>query len=267
MPPHTLKSAVASLRQRTARQAIHLWQRPTTAVARALLREYAGSGWVVAEAAALAAFFLFAFHTPDGPAHFFEAAYVGLGTTAVLGGVAISAWALQPGVYTPFAQRYGLGACARGLALALAAVQLSWYLFLLVLALLTGSLVGASFGGMVAGSLGLLANVTLLALVAGVLGPPLASSRERIGFLIWLAAALYSYMDHSFLAMLCSVARLPLLPAGALFASGVSGRLGWGGMLALLLVVGYTVVLVGLLAWRLETRAIPTPKGDPAAEH
>lgn len=271
-PPNGTTSAATTttpLTTLTAWPARWLWQRPTVAVARALLAEYLMSGKVIVEAVALAVFFLFAFSIPNGSAHFFEAAHVGLGILALIAGVVAVAYAFQPRIYTPLAARHGSAATAQGLALALATVRLGSYLYLLALALLTGKLAGATFGSMVAGSIGLLANVILLSLVAAALCPPFVTSLQRIGFLLWLVAALYSYADNGLLAHICAVARLPLLPVGALFAAGVTGSLGWGGLLALLVVAVYALGLVWLLSWRLATRALPadSPAADtPATE-
>lgn len=256
---------VVALTMRTARRALGLRRRPAVAVARVLLAQYVESGWVIGEAAALSAFFLFAFHTPGGLTRFLEAAYAILGVLAVFGGAVGLAQMLQPRVYRPLAERDGPATRAQGLALALGAVRLGSYLYLLSLALLTGKLMGASFGAIVASALGLLATVTLLSLVAVVLGPSVATAGERIAFLIWLVAALYSYVGDGFLAHICMIARLPLLPVAALFASGVMGALGWGALLALLVVAGYALGLVRLITWRLKRRPLTFDMTDSSA--
>lgn len=266
--PRTVSGGVAAVRQRTVRQARELWRRPTVVVARSLLAAYVGSGWVLLEALALAALFLFAFPRADGPQHFFEASYAILGVTAVLGALLTLARTTlartdDPGVYAPLIERHGAAACARGLALALAASRLCSYLVLLALVALTGRLTGASFGGMLAGSLGLVPTITLIALVTVALCPPFAGPNQRVGFLLWLSAALFSYAGDNVLAHLCVVTRLPLLPVGALFASGITGGLGWGGLLALVLVAGYLYGLTRLFAWRLEAEG--TRVGNMAA--
>lgn len=259
-PPNGTESDAAVLTARTAVRA--LWRRPAMAVARALLWDYLASGQIVGEAAVLAIVFLVAFHNAGDPAHFFEAASAGLGVLAVAGAALTVMSTFQPSFYTPLAERYGREACVRGLALALVTIRLGSYLYLLVPALLTGRIVGASFGAMLAGTLGLLANVILLALVTVALCPPFATSRERMGFLGWLVAALYSYVDSNLLARICVIARLPLLPLAACFDSGITGELGWGGLLALLIVAGYALGLVRLLEWRLET--LPKASMDPS---
>lgn len=234
-------------------------------VARALLWDYLGSGRIVGEAAALALFFLLAFHSAGDPAHFFEAAFAGLGVLAVLGAAIAVMSTFRPSVYTPLAERHGRGACVRGLALALVAVRLGSYLYLLVPALLTGRIIGASFGAMLAGTLGLLANVILLSLVTAALCPPFVTSRERMGFLVWLVAALYSYVDSTLLERICVIARLPLLPLAACFDAGITGALGWGGLLALLIVAGYALGLVRLMEWRPATRPKAAIQPSPEA--
>lgn len=263
-PPSGTKSSAAPHTARTAARARDLWQWPAVAAARALLWDYLSSGWVVGEAVVLVAFFLLAFRDAGDTAHFFNAASLGLGTLAILGTAVAVAHTLDVTLYGPLAERYGRSAAIRGLALALVAVRLGSYLYLLALALLSGKIVDASFGALLAGSLGLLANVILLSLVTVALCLPFSTSRERIGFLFWLVAALFSYTDNGFLAQLCVVARLPLLPLAACFDSGITGELGWGGLLALLIVAGYALGIVRLIDWRLETRPLEPPNATAA---
>lgn len=254
------KSGTPALAARTAVRARNLWERPAVAVARALLWDYVSGGWVVGGAAALVAYFFLAFRDAGDSAHFFEAASAGLGALAIAGTVVAMARVLRPGLYAPLAERYGRGAYGRGMALALVAVRLGSYLYVLALALLSGKLIGATFGVLLAGSLGLLANVIVLSLATVALYPPFATQRWRMGLLAWLVIALFSYTDNGFLAWICVVARLPLLPLAACFDSGITGELGWGGLLGLLIVTGYALGLVRLIAWRLEARPL-----EPAA--
>lgn len=259
------KGGVSLLAVRTAVRAHNLWERPAIAVARALLWDYVSSGWVVGEATALVAFFLLAFRDAGDSAHFFEAASAGLGVLAIVGAAVAVARVLRPHVYAPLAERHGRGACGRGLALALVAIRLGSYLYVLALALLSGKLTGATFSALLAGSLGLLANVIVLSLATVALCPPFATQRWRMGLLAWLVIALFSYTDNGFLAWICVVARLPLLPLAACYDSGITGTLGWGGLLGLLILAGYALGIVRLTAWRLET--LPLQPTEEAAEH
>lgn len=206
------------------------------------------SSWVVAgELVALGVILVVCYSAPVTVRGFYEAAGLWLAVVAVAGSAALvaSVWpAARSARYVP---RGDYRAMAGGLVLAAVVLQWAAALLLLVLALIFRLVTPLDAGAFAAGAIGLLANLALLCAVVVALMPPFGTQLLRLGFLAWLALALYSYTAGA--PGVIGVARLPLLPFGAAFAFGQTGRIGAAGMLALLVELAFIaglIVLVGL---------------------
>ena len=242
---------------------------PPILIARRLLMSYLRSGWIVLELAYVLALYLFAFREPFEPSFFFETASWGLGVLAICASLLLVSRAMRPGAYQTAIEKVSRRAYVAGLALALAMLRVLAYALLLALTLLSGHLLNATPGALLAGSIGLLAICSVLATLALTLSSAFAPRLARLIFLGWLTGALYSYVATGTMAALFFAWRLPLLPVFACFEIGMTGTIDGGGLLALTVDAVYVVGLVALADYWLRRRetarsAARTDGAEPA---
>lgn len=251
--PHdsTADGLASSARTILVRRTDAAWRSPAARVAREALARVLRSWLPAAEVVAVGAIFVICYSTPVTVRGFYDAAGLWLALLAVAGSTALvtSVWpAAHSARYVP---RRNYRAMAGGLVLAAVALQWGAALLLMALALLFGRVTPLDVGAFAAGAVGLLANLALLCAVSVALLPPFGAQVLRLGFLAWLALALYSYTAGS--PSIVGLARLPLLPFGAAFAFGQTGHVGAAGLLALLVELAFIaglIALVGVIAPR-----------------
>jgi hypothetical protein len=239
-----------------------LRQSPIWPATRDLLAAYCSTPRVLVETILIAAFYAFACRGAMRAPALFQAAASGLSLEAVVSGYLLGDFALRVENARSLLARCEQPLFARALALTTLALRLGACLLLLALVLLSGRLASASTGGVVAGIAGLVADTTLVALLALLLSTPVVSIRARIVFFAWLTVALASYGEVP-LAGVLGLARLPLLPVAACYQLSQTGTLTWGALLALLLVAVYVAVLARLATARL---ARPISNDTPGAK-
>ncbi len=213
-----------------------------------IAREAIGRGlgsWLIAgELVALGAIFVICYSAPVTVRGFYDAAGLWLAVIGVAGS-AVLVTAVWPAARSArYAPRGDYRAMAAGLVLATVALQWGAALLLMALALIFGRVTPLGAGAFAAGAVGLLANLALLCTVTVVLLPPFGAQLPRLGFLAWLALALYSYTAGA--PGVLAVARLPLLPFGAAVALGQSGWTGASDLLALLVELALIAALIAL---------------------
>lgn len=213
-------------------------------IAREAISHALGSWYFVGELVALGAIFVICYSAPVTPRGFYDAAGLWLAVVAVAGSAALVT-AVWPAAHSArYAPRRDYRSMAAGLVLAAVALQWGAALLLMALALIFGRVTPLNAGAFAAGAVGLLANLALLCAVTVVLLPPFGAQLLRLGFLAWLALALYSYTTGS--PRVIGVARVPLLPFGAAFAIGQSGQIGAADLLALLVELALIAGLIAL---------------------
>jgi len=72
--------------------------------------------------------------------------------------------------------------------------------------------------------------------------------------LLWLVLAFASYQASGLLAILLFPAKLLLLPVAASYDFGVTGSIGWGGLLAIVVQAAYIVGLIWFATASVENR-------------
>ncbi|MFI5273214.1 MAG: hypothetical protein ACHQ4H_09320 [Ktedonobacterales bacterium] len=241
-------SASAAVEGRAPRsprvRAAEVWRSPAVRIARTVLVRFARSWWLPAEVVAAALVFAFCFRAPVSLRGFFEPATLWLTLIAAIGTAAVSTVVLPVTRVARLAPRHAYRTMAGGLILGSAVIQWCACLLLMALVLFARQLSVPDAGAFVAGAVGLLANITLVCAVTVLLLPPFATTLIRLGFLAWLALALFSYTAGA--PSVFAVARLPLLPFAAAFAFGQSGVVGFGGLLALLVEAALVATLIAL---------------------
>lgn len=258
---------------------------PVLLIAGRALVEYIRDGWILVELAYVLALYLFAFRYPFETPFFFETANWGLGLLTVCTTLLLVARAMRPAAAQPALAHVSPRAYTAGLLITAAALRILAFVVLLALTLLSRHLINATGGALLAGSVGLIAGCIVLAALTLVLSPaftprPAQSNMPPDGrlfrrftllrlrhliFIAWLTGALYSYTAAGALAAIFAVWRLPLLPLFACYAMGVTGAIGWGGLLALMIAAGYVVGLALLAASWLARREV-APAGATLPE-
>jgi hypothetical protein len=199
------------------------------------LQRYVRSRWLPLDVALLLVLFLICFRYPFGAAYFFDISTFGLGVIVAITTFGLVHWLLRPITYL----RIGLHASSLrsmyiGLVLASAAISALLLLSLLFLALITGRFAGTAPGPLIVGGIGLLANCVLVGAATIALSASATTTIIRLFSLVWLVLGLASYSADGWLEILLFLFRLPLLPFAACYNLGVTGVIGWGGLLALL---------------------------------
>lgn len=221
-----------------------LWHGPVVRVTREALARALHSWLLAGEVVAVGAIFVVCYSASVTTRGFFDAAGLWLALLGVAGSAALvtSVW---PAAHSArFVPHRDYRAMAAGLVLAAVALQWAAALLLMALALLFGRVTPLDAGAFAAGAIGLLANLALLCTVTVVLLPPFGAQLLRLGFLAWLALALYSYTAGAL--GVAGIARLPLLPFGAAFAFGQTGRIGAVGALALVVELAFIAALIAI---------------------
>jgi len=216
----------------------------TIAAAALALRRFVRSRWLPIDLALLLALFLVCFRFPFGATYFFDITTFGIGGITVVTAYALVRILVPPITYLRMGLRSSLRGVLTGLTLATAVISTFLILLLLFLALITQRFAGTTAGLLVAGAIGLIANCILLGTLTIVLSTPATNTLLRLAFLVWLVLAFASYNADGFLAVLLFPARLLLLPFAVCYNFGVTGVIGWGGLLALLAEAAYVFGLV-----------------------
>lgn len=243
VPPHqqsTLSVAAAIL----GKVATSAWYGPAMRVAHEALVRAVRSWLPVGELVALGAIFVVCYSAPVSVRGFYDAAGLWLAVLAVAGSAALVTAVWPAANSARFVPRRDYRAMAAGLVLAAVSLQWAATLLLMALALVFGRVTPLDAGAYIAGAVGLLANVAMLCAVTVVLLPPFGTQLLRLGFLAWLALALYSYTASG--SWVPGIVRLPLLPIGAAFAFGQTGRIGASGVLALLVELAFIAAVIAL---------------------
>jgi hypothetical protein len=241
------------------------WRSPTLVVARHTLASYARSGWLWGEAMLVLVLFVILFDFPgSGDAgYFFGMAGRVLGAESVLGTAILVFRGLRAGAYLPLAHLTSRAPYIRGLTLAACVLRVPLYLLLLALYIFAHGLpepgstltlhaptLVQALPATLYGSLGLLANMFVVAALTAALVPPVGTRREIIYVLAWLVLALAARQPLGLPSPLALLLQLPLLPLVQGFALGISGTLSWATAISLLC----DAALVVALAWLAELR-------------
>jgi hypothetical protein len=219
------------------------WDAPVVRIARQAIGRALGSWLFAGELVALGAIFVICYSTAVTTRGFYDAAGLWLAVVAMAGSTVLVTVVWPAARSARYVPRGDYRMMASGLVLAAVALQWGAALLLMALALIFHRVTPLDVGALAVGAVGLLMNLALLCAVTVVLLPPFGSQLLRLGFLAWLALALYSYTADA--PRLVGFARLPLLPFGAAFAIGQSGQISVSGLLALLVEVA---LIAGLLA-------------------
>jgi hypothetical protein len=227
---------------------------PSVVIARQALQSYFRSGWLWGESvyvivvyAVFFGVFAVTMDTFFGIAHYSMWALAALGTTILFRRAATAR------AYLHLARLPSRATYVRGYALAAGVLRIPMFALLLLLTLGTGKLLHPTASWVLIGTLGVVVNCLVVVALAIALCPPVATRTEQIGFLAWLAAAIYSYTSGP-LAQVLTVLRLPLLPFGTCYNFSVTGVLDWSDALALVLEVLYIAGLIWLAESRMARR-------------
>jgi hypothetical protein len=226
---------------------------PALRVARVALGRYALSSWVLVDLVGISVIWASAFRGTVTPASFFEAANIGLILLAILGAYGI-VQVVPPSVYLRLVPRRDYRAALGGIVLANAVVRAAVALALLLLTLVLHDLTYATAAGVLVGMLGLVANSVLIGTLAVALAPPIAGRVWRVGVLVVVLLALYSYQVSGPLGQVLAVTRVVLLPIAACYNLGQTGALDRAGLLALVAVAALVAGMVYLAAGALTRR-------------
>lgn len=238
-----------------------VWRTPSVTVARLLLDSYFRSVWLWGEVVLVLAFFTALFFPfLESRSYFYGTSNFDMGGIAILGAAMMVRHSTSARVYVLLARLPARAAYSRGLMLATALLRIPLFLLLLVLVLITGRLIDPAVGPMAIGAIGLLPNIILVSVLTVALSSPMARQIDRIFFLAWLAAALFSLspiiqLPAAFINVL-SIVRIPILPLAACFQVSTSGNIGWSDVWAFVVIVIYIVGLVWLAGYWLERREL-----------
>ncbi len=238
-----------------------LWRMPSVTVARLLLESYFRSVWLWGEIVLVLAFFAALFFPfLEYRSYFYGTSNFDMSGIAILGAAIMVRHSTSARVYVLLARLPARAAYSRGLMLATALLRVPLFLLLLVLVLIAGRLIDPVAGPMAIGALGLLPNIILVSVLTVALSSPMARRIDRIFFLAWLAAALFSLspiiqLPTSFINVL-SIVRIPILPLAACFQISTSGSIGWSDTWAFIVVACYVVGLAWLAGYWLERREL-----------
>jgi hypothetical protein len=233
-------------------------QRPEFTIARQLLLSHFRTGWLWGEVLLVLAVYAVFF---DYPGTTGDIVYLSGFAGRVLTGLAALSTAIMvhrafaARAYLPLARLSSRGTYVRGVFLAAAFLRLPLYLELLALYFFQHHTLAANWPvALLAGSIGLLANCTLVVAIALVLSPPIATRIELIIFLFWLCLALTSYTLEGPLDVVLTPLRWPLLPIIACYDFGQTGTIDGWGVVALVAMAAYVVGLMRLAGSLLARR-------------
>jgi hypothetical protein len=221
---------------------------PALRVACAALARYMRSSWLLADLAGVVVIWAIAYRGTVTPASFFEAANIGLILLAILGAYGI-VQVVPPSIYLRLVPRRDYRAALGGIVLANALVRAAVALALLLLTGIFQDLTYATASGVLVGMLGLVANSVLIGTVAIVLAPPIAGRVWRVGVLVVVLLAFYSYEVAGPLGQVLTVTRVVLLPIAACYNLGQTGALDRPGLFALVVVAALVAGMISLAAF------------------
>jgi hypothetical protein len=213
------------------------------------LYRYSRSKWLPVDIALLVVLFLVCFRDPFGAAYFFDISTFGLGAVVAVTTYALVHSLLHPVTYLHIGLRSSLRSMFIGLVLASAAISALLLLSLLILALITARFAGTAPGSLIAGGIGLLANFVLIGAATIAISTSVTTNIIRLFSLVWLVLALASYSADGLLGIVLFPFRIPLLPFATCYNLGVTGVIGWSGLLALL---GQLICIIGII-WLCES--------------
>jgi hypothetical protein len=226
---------------------------PALRVARVALARYVRSSWVLVDLVGVVVIWVIAYRGTVTPASFFEAGNIGLILLAILSAYGI-VQVVPPSVYLRLVPRRDYRGALGGIVLANALVRAAVALALLLLTLVLHDLTYATAAGVLVGMLGLVANSILIGTLAVVLAPPIAGRVWRVGVLVVVLLALYSYQVSGPLGQALVVTRVVLLPIATCYNLGQTGELGRSGLLALIAVAALVAGMISLAAFALGRR-------------
>ena len=243
------------------------WRLPSLVIARFTLVSYIRSGWILGDIVLVwllyAIFFL---EFGGNVSYFFGTSGQGLGALAILGTVVLVQRAMSTRVYLPLSRITSRSAYIRGLVIATGILRIPLFLMLLILAAsyhnfspppcigFEGCILGATFSNITIGAIGLLLNCTVISTLIVVISAPIAKRWVRIAILAWFAAVLYSSTNLGPIAALLKFTSIPLIPLATSYSFGSTGTIGWSGVLAILIEIGYIVGLTLLGEYWLKRR-------------
>lgn len=243
------------------------WRLPGMVIARFTLLSYIRSGWILGDIVLVwllyAIFFL---EFGGNVTYFFGTAGQGLGALAILGTVVLVQRAMSARIYLPLSRITSRSAYIRGLVIATGVLRIPLFLMLLLLASsyhnfspppcvgFEGCIFGATFSNIIIGAIGLLLNCIVISTLIVVISAPIARRWVRIAVLAWFAAVLYSSTSLGPIAAFLKFTSLPLIPLATCYSFGSNGTIGWSGLLAIVIEVGYIIGLTLLGEYWLKRR-------------
>jgi len=241
------------------------WRLPTLTVARFTLRSYVRSGWILGDIVFIwLTYAIFYLEFGGNVSYFFGTAGEAMGVLSVLSTIVITQRAMSARVYLPLARLTSRASYIRGVMLATCVLRVPAYLLLMILAMSYHRfsppscnplcIADATVGSMMLGSLGLLINCSILAILTVLLFRPIATRLIQIIFVAWLALVLYTNTSNNIVATYFSWVRIPLAPLVACYNLGTTGTIDWYGVLMLIVAIGYIVGLVTLVEFLLGKR-------------
>ncbi len=196
----------------------------------------------------------------ENVSYFYGTSTWGLSAIAVLGTTVMARQASSARTYTVLARLSTRAAYCRGLILATALLRIPLFLFMCALALLARRLTNPTPGNMLVGAPGLLIINIMVAALTVALTSPIGTRRKRMLFLAWIALVLFSaspiFRLPDLVITILSIARLPLIPVGICYNSGVNSSLDISAFPGFLLVALYVVGLVWQAGNWLERREL-----------
>ena len=241
------------------------WRLPTLTVARFTLRSYVRSGWILGDIVFVwLTYAIFYLEFGGNVSYFFGTAGEAMGVLTILSTIVMMQRVTSARMYLPLARLTSRAAYIRGVIVATCVVRVPAYLVLMVLAMSFHQftpprcnplcIADATFSSMTLGSIGLLVNCWILAILTVLLFRPLATRRIQIVFLAWFALVLYTNTSVSIVATYFSWVRIPLAPLAACYNFGTIGVVNAYSIVMFLLAIGYIVGLTTLVEFLLRKR-------------
>ncbi|HVB26233.1 MAG TPA: ATP-binding cassette domain-containing protein [Ktedonobacteraceae bacterium] len=243
------------------------WRLPSMVIARFTLVSYIRSGWILGDIVLVWLLYAIFFLEFGGNVfYFFGTSGQGLGALAILGTVVLVQRAMSTRVYLPLSRITSRSAYMRGLVIATGVLRIPLFLILLILAAsyhnfspppcigFEGCISGATFSNILVGTTGLLLNCIVISTLIVAISAPIAKRWVRIAVLAWFAAVLYSSTNLGPIAALLKFTSIPLIPLATCYSFGTTGTIGWSGLLAIVIEVGYIVVLTLMGEYWLKRR-------------
>ncbi len=250
---------IASQSSPQARFWTRFWRLPALTVARFTLRSYIKSGWILLDIVLIWLFYATFFLEFGGDiSYFFATATMCMSGLTLLSTIIIMRRAMQARIYLPLARLSARSAYVQGIILATSVLRVPQLLLMLLLGggyhthVPVFGIQSATIGSILAGLLGQLLIVVIIAALTTVLSTPIATRRIQIGFLLWLIAILYPNTNPIF-APFFTLLKTPLLPLIACYNLSVMG-IGWYELFMLLLAIGYIIGLAMLADFWLSRR-------------